>query len=189
VAELDRRQATGQLILGTCWALFSGLFLALLCVPIYRSHRAAQWDTVPAFIDSAEVSEHSTEEGDAYEYRLEVRFHYQVGNQRHVGTRASFYANPDAYDDFHHDSLNTLRPYIGATTPFIAYVNPAAPSEAVLFPVRRWRSVVNVLGLGILAFLLMGLGLIALVARNWLRGRPGGMAGHIRAVPDRGFDR
>lgn len=119
--------------------------------------RAQSWEMVPARILSANLE--VSHDSDATTYRIEAVYEYAYQGELHTSDVVRFGFGSDNVGSFHQDKHAELQPYVGSERRFRCFVNPADPTEAVLYREMRW----GMLGLMVifaLAFSLVGYGLM-----------------------------
>lgn len=137
---------------GGCLAVFglpflgAGLFLSFLYFSGYAKWWAAQsWVEVPCWIESAELKRSS---GESVSYKALAAYRYEFEGRVYRGERVSLYDGSDNIGDFQKRAHRELSHYkrekssgtAGKTRkPFRCYVNPANPSEAVIYRTLRWQ--------------------------------------------------
>jgi hypothetical protein len=170
------KRASQQFSTG-CLSLFglpffaAGIFISWLYFsPIWNWWNAQRWVEVPCWIESAGLKESSGD--DSTTYKAVASYHYIYQGKTYHGDRVSFSTGSDNVGDFQHDIHRELSEYAGkkpagaeldpkaqGAEPFRCYVNPANPSEAVLYRSFRW-SMLAFLAVFALTFPAVGAGLV-----------------------------
>ncbi len=137
---------SSQQLSSGCLALFGLPFLAagLFITWLYFSGfskwwNARGWEEVPCSIESAELK--SSSDGDGTTYRATASYRYQYDGRTYHGDRVSLASGGDNIGDFQQNAHREISQYAG-TNPerrFRCFVNPAEPSEAVLYREFRWQ--------------------------------------------------
>lgn len=147
-----------------CLYVGGGLFAAIgagvgcyLGTLLLAWHSMQGWVEVPARIEKAELVTHSGEDGSTYS--LDVRYTYEYEGRSYTGTRAALHGGADNIGSYHQQKYGELEAYRGSEEPFRCYVNPARPSESVLFRDPRWELMIF---LGVFVFVFGGAGLAAI---------------------------
>jgi hypothetical protein len=132
--------------------------------------RAQGWQEVPCRIESADLKASS---GRNITYRASATYQYEFGGRVYRGERVALNSGGDNLGDFHQEAHRELARYVeprraGAAKGvrqdtgkrFRCYVNPAKPSEAVLYRLFRWQ-LHAFLAVFALIFPALGAGLVA----------------------------
>jgi hypothetical protein len=130
----------------------AGFFGMLLLKPLFHVYQARHWQETPCVIDSSEVVTHPGDEDTTFS--IDVGYHYTFGGQTFTSHRYDFVTISSLERRRKEAIVQSLSP--GTET--ICYVDPAAPTEAVIN--RGWRPD---MGMGLLALffaVLGGLGMI-----------------------------
>ncbi|MSO21097.1 MAG: DUF3592 domain-containing protein [Acidobacteria bacterium] len=92
------------------WILFGGVFLYFLLPEIYLNLQAARWNAATCTIVLARVAEQrDREDGESRVlYRVDVRYTYEFGKERHESTRYRFV---DPYTDNRSAAQRTVDAY------------------------------------------------------------------------------
>jgi hypothetical protein len=131
--------------------------------PIYRNYQSQSWIEVPATILSAELNENYDSDGSTYS--VAVHYSYEVQGQHFTSDKIDFYTGSDSSKSFHENRYRILKPYIGSTRLYPAYVDPADPSDAVLFREVRWLATGFLTGFGSI-FLVVGLVVVVMAVKG-----------------------
>lgn len=134
---------------GGCLTLFglpflgAGLFMSWLYFSGYAKWWSAQsWVEVPCWIESAKLERNSDIHKALATYR------YEFGGNAYQGARVSFHGGSDNIGDFQQEAHHELSRHVEgkpsdpqqeARVPFRCYVNPANPSESVIYRTLRWQ--------------------------------------------------
>lgn len=118
-----------------------------------------QWAEVPAIIIEAELETHEDSDGGTT-YRTTARYRYTFEGREYEGGRVALGRSGDNLGSFQQDAYRELKEYAGTDAPFRCFVNPARPSDAVLYRQLRPEMLVLYAGPG-LAFGGVGAGIIA----------------------------
>ena len=153
--QSSRVHRPGCIVASILGALLSGLMLYLIVVrPASRVMAARSWTATPCTIVSAVVVRESRSAGDT-RHRPIITYRYSFDGTEHTSNRYDLMGDA-GWRTQRTPSKIVERYRAGMIT--TCYVNPAAPSEAVLqrgLPVRMWWAV-----LPLVLFLLCGLGLL-----------------------------
>ncbi len=127
--------------------LGAGLFMSWLYLSGYVKWWGAQsWVEAPCWIESAELKRNSGDDSDTY--KALATYRYEFGGNIYHGDRVSFQEGSDNIGDFQQNAHRELSLHVGgkssdpqqeARAPFRCYVNPANPSEAVIYRTLRWQ--------------------------------------------------
>ncbi|MEN8176271.1 MAG: DUF3592 domain-containing protein [Pseudomonadota bacterium] len=134
----DTRRSSGRKGSG-CLTVFGAVFLIVGLIPggmalkaLWGWYQAQEWEPV-----SAQVLATDIEYGEDT-YRVTARYRYAFGGQEYTGNRVSFHSGGDNIGDFHQSTHRRLARHRDSREPVTAWVNPAAPAEAVLVRDMRW---------------------------------------------------
>lgn len=126
-----------------CLTLFALPFAAVgvgmgiwALVIIGQSLRARSWVEVPARILQSDLEAHSDSEGGT-SYKATARYEYEYLGRTRQGTRISFHGGSDNIGSFQKRVAGELERYRREGKPFPCRVNPADPTESVLYPQVR----------------------------------------------------
>lgn len=168
----SRSPAAGQ----GCLTLFAlpfagfGTFMGVLLLNTLWTFASAQhWQPVPAQILAVELQSHHDSKSTTYE--TTASYQYDFASQSYVGQRVGLQSGGDNVGDWQQQVYSELRAYHDSHQSFRAYVNPADPSQAVLY--RELRR--GLIGLkAILALLFGGVGYGLIIAgfigrKRWQR--------------------
>ena len=154
------RSGSGCLILFGAVFAVAGLLIGGFAVnAVWHTYQARHWTAV-----EAKVLDTGLERGDDT-WRVTARYRYTVDGVDYESERVSFHSGSDNIGDFHQATHDHLRRLMQTGTPATAYVNPAAPADAVLVRDVRWGLfgfmmlfplVFGGAGAGIIAFALVG---------------------------------
>lgn len=118
------------------------------------------WVETPAKIVRAKLESHDDSDGGTT-YQATAEYAYRYQGQPYTATRVAVHGGSDNIGSFQHDAHRQLSEHQQSGQMFRCYVNPANPSEAVLFRDLRWellglQAVFSVVfgsvGFGMLAF-------------------------------------
>lgn len=98
------------------------------------------WNEVVCTIEWLDLETYEGDEGGVT-YRLKTRYHYTVDGVTRIGSRVSIHSDADNVGPFDRYAHAQLLPYQKSGKPFRCYVNPANPSEAILYRQPRWESI------------------------------------------------
>lgn len=147
-----------------CLTLFAlpfagvGIFLAFQLGSALWSFAAVQhWQQVPARILSVDMQTHHGSKSDTYE--TTARYQYTFAGHTYIGSKVGLQNGGDNVGDWQNRAYYELLPYRNSTFLFRAYVDPADPSQAVLFKDFRW-GLAGLKAVGALLFGGVGFGLI-----------------------------
>lgn len=124
------------ILLGIPFALV-GTFTGYLAIAmLFQSLNMQSWDRIPMQIESAEL----VSSGGKSDGTLSVKstYTYQVNGQSYQGSKVSLSHGSDNIGSFHKDRHRELKTYFNSGDPFLGYVNPNDPGDAILFPQVRW---------------------------------------------------
>ena len=116
-----------------------GMSAWLFC-GIAANGRMQSWQETPAKIVRAKLEAHSDPEGSTT-YEATAEYTYQFGDRPYTGSRVSVQGGSDNFGSFQKDVYRQLSKHQRSGDPFRCYVNPAKPSEAVLFRDLRWEMI------------------------------------------------
>ena len=142
-------------------AVGAGMAVWIVCNLVAYA-RMASWEETPAKVRHAELKAHSDTDGDTYEVVAEYEYHY--GGRKYVGHRVEIDSGADNFGSFQRDAHRQLSACQKSGRPFHCFVNPADPSQAVLFREMRWEIIGakmifalagGAVGFGTLAFAVM----------------------------------
>lgn len=137
----------------------AGLFVFNLGVRTWReAERAKAWQPVDVVLHEATLEANPGKESASHTYQLKARYSYEVNGQTFESDRVSFHTGADSFGTWHQDHYAILKQAHDTDDAFKAYVNPADPAEAVLFPKPRMELLYFEWGVGGV-FLLVGLGM------------------------------
>lgn len=157
-------------------ALFLIIFgIPFACVGVFMGHRIwrdfatasamKSWPEVPARILAAELARDSDSDGGTT-FRATARYQYTFAGQSFQGTRVGVGDGADNIGAFQKQAYQELASHRDSGQPFRCYVNPAQPSQAVLYRELRhemyWFMSLFVLAFGGAGAGLIGGGLYAL---------------------------
>lgn len=111
----------------------------LLARTALAASRAGTWAETPARIVRAELA--VSHGSDSTTYRAEAEYTYTFEGRTYTGTRVSLHGGSDNIGSFHQRVHQELAGYRDSGRPFRCYVNPANPSEALLYRGVRWEMV------------------------------------------------
>ena len=94
------------------------------------------WRDVPAEILAVQLEE-SPADGQGAFHRIAAEYAYVWEGRRHIGTRVSLFEGNDTIGSFHADAVAELQAHMRDKRPFPCRVNPANPSESVLYDTLR----------------------------------------------------
>lgn len=147
--------------------LAGGLFAGVLPMikTVYGWVQARDWEPVAARVLSTELLIHR---GETTTYRALARYEYDYRGQRYGGTRIGLdSAGADNIGTWHQDMHAKLRAAQGRND-LTVWVNPRAPTEAVIDREMRWPLLVFRVPF---ALLFTGIGIAALVAAVYVAKR------------------
>jgi hypothetical protein len=102
---------------------------------LYDWQQMQGWDEVPAYIRTLELKENRGD--DSTTYSVNATYEYEYDGKAYTGTRVAVDGGSDNIGSFWQDLHQELQPHLalerdGQGKPYRAFVNPAAPGEAVL---------------------------------------------------------
>lgn len=152
---MAKSKSTKELSSG-CLSLFglpffaAGLFLSGLYFHGYFEWwRVSRWVETPCWIESAELKE--SQGDDSTSYQAKASYRYEYDGRVHHGERVALNGGSDNLGAFQHDAYRELTRHVvtkgkGAerepgdpAKAFRCYVNPADPTEAILYRTLRWE--------------------------------------------------
>lgn len=149
----SNRSGTWFLILFGLPFLAVGLGVLLWSGKMWMLYQqSASWHRVPATILSADLETHHNKNSTSYS--VKCRYTYTVAGQTYQGDRAGIEGGGSS-DSYHSRRHAILTRHRNAKTPFEAWVNPANPTQSLLF--REKTTTLYVLPLFGLVFALAGL--------------------------------
>ncbi len=128
--------ATGKrnIVLALFGLPFAGAGLAVLWFFVISSllewKDIQQWEPTPAKILSAQLVESRSSKGSIM-YRAEARYRYSYGGNDYISDRVAIQGGSDNIGSFQQDLAQALESAANNEEPYIVYVNPRAPDEAV----------------------------------------------------------
>ncbi|HVR35856.1 MAG TPA: DUF3592 domain-containing protein, partial [Methylomirabilota bacterium] len=134
-AESRPMGIAGRLFLSLFFLFFLGIgsiVVAFIGREAYQSARTWFWESVEAEVVSSGIRE---EDRDSNPYVVEIEYTYEFNGQRHTGTRFKP-GGEAAFSDY--GRAQRLRDAHAAGARVTAYVNSAAPSQAVLKRGQLW---------------------------------------------------
>ena len=122
-----------------CLILFSlpfaavGVGLAVWnCIAVLKYREMRSWAEVPATIDRAELKvDHDADGGTTYQALADYEYDFQ--GQHFTGHRISIHGGSDNIGSFQQDAYRELKSHLDQKKPFRCYINPANPTDAVLY--------------------------------------------------------
>ncbi len=102
-----------------------------------KSTQAMQWPTVHAVLLEVRLDSERIKDSQTQTYEVNARYSYEIDGQSYESQRVSFHEGADNIGSWHLDRYATLKAALDADGAFKAYVNPANPADAVLFPELR----------------------------------------------------
>jgi hypothetical protein len=132
----DSATKTGDRTAAGCLALFALPFMAVgvaaLCLALndlWSWTQMSRWQSVPAQLESLDLTTGSTD--DSTTYRVRATYRYSFAGRSYTGDRVAIDRMADNIGSFQHDLYASLRAAqaVGRVT---AYVDPAQPSSATL---------------------------------------------------------
>jgi hypothetical protein len=121
--------------------------------------RMQSWEGTPAVIVRAKLDSQSDAEGGTSN-RATAEYTYQYRGQQYTGRRVAVHGGGDNIGSFQQNAYRQLEEHRKSGRPFRCYVNPAKPSEAILFRDLRWEIVLFKM-VAALVFGFIGFGLSA----------------------------
>lgn len=148
---------------------------------VIRGLAARGWPEVPARILAAELRSHRGSKGSVT-YDVAATYEYRFDGRTFRGTRVSVFGGSDSGESFHRRVADELGGYRERGEPFRAFVNPADPGDAVLYPDLRYGLLffmsIFVILFGGVGALMVGGSFLGLGAdRGYRRPRPKNRAG------------
>jgi hypothetical protein len=154
---MARNKSGKSTMAGGCLSLFglpflgAGLFMTWLHFSGYvRWLDAQRWEEVPCSIESAELK--VSRGDDSTTYKAEAVYSYAYGGRVYSGERVALSGGSDNVGSFQQDAHRELSRHLAKPSrsveadpsaepgpTFRCYVNPANPSEAVLYRDLRWQ--------------------------------------------------
>jgi Protein of unknown function (DUF3592) len=118
-------------MLGLTIASLGGLFVVLMGMSYMRAVDQREWPQVQGLVLSSEIEEYRHDEFSPREYRLKIRYSYDLEGERKTGERYGFRGNPKYNKrDKIEDLVNTYP--VGEKV--MVYVNPADADFTMLKP-------------------------------------------------------
>src|SRR6516165_2856935 len=136
LAPRNRVTKPGDRNAAGCLALFALPFMAVgvaaLCLALndlWSWTQMSRWQSVPAQLESLDLTTGSTD--DSTTYRVRATYRYSFAGRSYTGDRVAIDRMADNIGSFQHDLYASLRAAqaVGRVT---AYVDPAQPSSATL---------------------------------------------------------
>ncbi len=132
-----KKRSLGCLILFALPFAGGGLFVAFLAARSLTGWvEARDWVETPARITHAGLEVHHGDDSTTYE--VVARYEYEWNGVRYAGDRVGHYSGADNVGSFHQDAHLELARHLGSGEPFICFVNPDDPSDAILYRKMRW---------------------------------------------------
>ncbi len=157
--------AKGEQAGAGCLAIFSLPFACVgaftLFVYVYALWQwvdKQSWVPVPATILTADLESHSDSDGATYE--VKATYEYSVGGQQYQSSKVQVSTGADNVGSFQKDAYKELKRHQEEHIPFTAFVDPADPSNAVLYRDLR-VSLLLFVGIFAMVFGGVGFGLLA----------------------------
>ena len=146
--------------------LAAGLFLGWwYFAGIVGWWRAKDWQETACRIESTDLKASRGKNGSTY--KVSATYQYEFGGRVHHGNRVALNSEGDNLGDFQQEAHHELSRYVESRRAgedsgkrFRCYVNPAKPTEAVLYRLFRWQPQAF-LAVFALAFPAVGAGLVA----------------------------
>ena len=156
----DTRSGNAVVLLFSLPFLVVGAIMgSMLFGGVMESWRARSWVEVPATLDGVDLQTQRGSKG-TITFRTVATYHYTWQDRTIRGQRVSFHDGFDNVGSFHQDVFNRLQAARAAGATVTAYVDPAAPTSAVLH--RQLRAELVVFNaFFVLAFGGFGLGVLA----------------------------
>ena len=121
----------GSVVFALLFAMPGLALAAIYCHLLVSCYEAQSWQATPAKILRAELVSHPGRHGETY--RTTAEYAYTFGGERHIGKRVCWGAGGDNIGSFQHDVYRELQSHRETGQPFRCFVNPADPSQAVLY--------------------------------------------------------
>ncbi len=127
-------------------------FLLLFCIPfagvgtgfgyvivssLIKCQAMKSWVEVPAVITQTNLDVNS--DSDSTSYKVTVTYTYVYNDKSYTGNKVSMHSGSDNIGSFQKKTYAELLKYKKSGEPFRCYVNPANPSESILFRTPRWE--------------------------------------------------
>ncbi len=129
----------------------------------------SEWQPVPVYVEKTELESRRGRKGGST-YQVTGTYRYSYDGQTYRSGEITLSGGSDNIGRFHHRLHSQMKRAKNAGQPMTAYVNPAAPAEAVLWP--WWRIEMGlfhaVFGMG---FGGVGAGMLAGCLASWWNGR------------------
>ncbi len=93
------------------------------------------WVEVPAFITQTNLDVNS--DSDSTSYKITATYTYTYNDKSYTGSKVSMHSGSDNIGSFHKRTYDQLSKYKNSGEHFRCYVNPANPSESILFRTPR----------------------------------------------------
>lgn len=152
------KSSTGCLFLFSLPFAAVGVFMSYILGWCFWEYSHMQsWEEVPAVILEAELEIHHGD--DSTSYKAAATYSYEYDGRGYRGDRVALHTMSDNIGSYQRDKYEILRRHERSGDPIPCYVNPAEPSESVLFPELRWEMLLFV-GMFALAFGGVGFGLM-----------------------------
>lgn len=118
-----------------------GIFMGGLTLrTLQRAHQMEQWMELPATILAADLEQHRGD--DSTTYKVTARYRYWVDGRSYESTRVGLHSGSDNIGRWHQERYADLQAAQAGRRKLTCRVNPAQPTEAVLFPRVRTGMVV-----------------------------------------------
>ena len=165
VAVDKKRRSVGCLILFSLPFTVGGLFVAFLAVRSLSGWiEVRDWVPTPARIVHAELEVNHGDDSTTYE--AVARYEYDWDGVRFSGDRVSLHFGSDNIGSFHEEAYSELARHKSTGEPFICFVNPDDPADAILYRNLRW----GLFGfMAIFALIFTGAGIGIAVMGGWGR--------------------
>jgi hypothetical protein len=120
-----------------------GIMVGTWLASALSAYRAAQqWEEVPAKITRAEMENEDSGAG-GMTCRVKAEYEYHYHGRRYTGRRVSIHGGSDNIGSFWWDVYRQLDDCRRTRRLLPCYVDPVAPSRAVLYRGLRWEVVVS----------------------------------------------
>lgn len=147
-----------------------GSFVLMQGVNAWRdAERAKQWEPILVTLHAVELDSNAGKDANSRTYAVKARYSYEVDGRTYESDRVGFHPGADNVGTWHQDKYAILKHALETDGAFKAFVNPANPGEAVLFPEPRVSMLVFLGAFGGI-FALVGLGLFIAGAKSLFGG-------------------
>ena len=122
------KSTTGMIVLGLIVSTMGAFFFLLLGKGFQKARTTMEWKPTPATVTASWVEESQFSEDAGPRYKPSLRYEYTYNSKAYTGTRIM----PNDKKSRDKEKIETLLSAYPVDQKVTAFVNPAAPEEAVL---------------------------------------------------------